>query len=60
MVVETNIVYTLHDDEEVNWYEAQSRCQAGGQRLAVLDTVEKLTTLKQQLRIKHNFPTAGY
>ena len=36
------VTFTL-SDEEVDWDTAKSRCEALGQRLAVLDTEEKLT-----------------
>ena len=46
-----SIYFTLHD-ERVNWTVAKSRCEALGQTLAVLDTEDKLTALKEQRTIK--------
>ena len=43
-----SISFTLHE-EQVNWNKAKSRCEALGQRLAVLDTEDKLTALKEQV-----------
>ena len=40
--------FTLHD-EKVHWHTAKSRCEALGQRLAVLDTEDKRTTLQEQM-----------
>ena len=45
------INFTLHD-ENVNWNTAKSRCEALGQRLAVLDTPDKLATLREQVWVK--------
>ena len=39
MVAETGVIYTLY--EGLNWNQAKSRCEALGQRLAILDTVGK-------------------
>ena len=40
--------FTLYD-ERVKWSTAKSRCEALGQRLAVVDTADKLTALKEQV-----------
>ena len=40
--------FTLHNDT-VDWPTAKSRCEALGQRLAVLDTEQKQTELQEQV-----------
>ena len=47
-MVGSAFIFTLHY-EEVDWYTAKSRCEALGQRLAVLDTEEKLIALREQV-----------
>ena len=59
MVEKSSVNFTLYN-EEVDWNTAKASCEVDGQILAVLNTTDKLTTLKQQLRTKHNFPSPGY
>ena len=47
-LVVSAVTFTRHDDT-VDWNTAKSRCEADGQRLAVLDTREKLTSLQEQM-----------
>ena len=47
----STIKFTLYG-EKVEWDTAKSRCEDVGQRLAVLDTEEKLTALKEQVWVK--------
>ena len=42
------ISFTLHQGP-VKWATAKSKCEAAGQRLAVLDTEDKLSALKEQV-----------
>ena len=58
MVEVSSMNFTLHN-EAVDWNTAKVNCEADGQRLAVLDTNDTLTILKQQLRTKYNFPSPG-
>ena len=44
----STVTFTRHDDY-VDWNMAKSRCEADGQRLAVLDAPEKLTALQEQV-----------
>ena len=44
----TAVKFTLYE-ERVAWDTAKSRCEAAGQRLAVLDTADKLAALKEQM-----------
>ena len=47
-MVGSAVIFTRHY-EEVDWNTAKSRCETVGQRLAVLDTVEKLVALQEQV-----------
>ena len=44
----SDVTFTRYD-ETVNWDTAKSRCEALGERLAVLDTAEKLSALQEQM-----------
>ena len=49
LTVDSTFIFTLHDDDDADWFTAKSRCEALGQRLAVLDTEEKLIALQAQM-----------
>ena len=44
----SDVIFTRYD-ETVNWDTAKSRCAALGERLAVLDTAEKISALQEQV-----------
>ena len=48
MLSDLVLTYTLHDDDDVKWDVAKSRCESEGQSLAVLDEVYKLQILEAQ------------
>ena len=47
--VASAVTFTQYTQERVNWTIAKSRCENWGQRLAVLDTPEKLTAFRKQM-----------
>ena len=46
-LAEPSVIFTLFT-EDVNWVTAKSRCEDLAQMLAVLDTEEKRTSLREQ------------
>ena len=46
-LTEPAVIFTSFD-ESVNWSTAKSKCEDLGQRLAVLDTKEKLMAFREQ------------
>ena len=47
-MVESAVNFTLHT-ENVDWTTAKSRCETLGEKLAVLDTKDKLTASQEQV-----------
>ena len=47
-LVDPSVIFTLHDDNDADWFTAKFRCEALGERLAVLDTAEKRHALDVQ------------
>ena len=46
-IVETTVLFTRYNGP-ANWMTAKSNCETLGQRLAVLDTMEKRDALQEQ------------